>query len=325
MSARKSERLMNLVIALLVTPSYLSKERIRHVVEGYRDQTEEAFDRMFERDKDELREIGVNIEVGAHQKAFGDERGYRIVRGDFELPEIALEPDEAAVLGLAARVWQHARLADQTSSALMKLKASGIGVDPEPLAMIEPQLAASEPAFDPLWDAVVSRTPVSFTYQRPGQEPTCREVEPWSVMSWHGRWYLAGLDRGRSEPRLFRLSRIAGEVASSGSPREYDIPDDTDIKAMATALFPAPATEAATLRVHTQTAYGLRRRATQEASLDESWDELRVPYGSVWELASEIASYGPDVQVVEPADLRVRVVQQLRRLAEPYEQAGESA
>ena len=140
---------MNLVIALLVTPSYLSKERIRHAVEGYRDQNDEAFGRMFERDKEELREIGVEIETGSHDAVFGDELGYRIRRDAFELPEISLEPDEAAVVGLAARVWQQARLADATQSALLKLRAAGQQVDASGLTGIEPRLAASEPAFEP--------------------------------------------------------------------------------------------------------------------------------------------------------------------------------
>jgi proteasome accessory factor B len=97
---------MNLVIALLVSGHYLTKDRIRQVVEGYHGQSDEAFERMFERDKEDLREIGIHIEVGSHDKVFDDEVGYRIRRDEFELPELVLEPDEAAVVGLAARVWQ---------------------------------------------------------------------------------------------------------------------------------------------------------------------------------------------------------------------------
>lgn len=306
---------MNLVIALLVSPSYLPKERIRHAVEGYHDQSDEAFGRMFERDKEELREIGVEIETGSHDAVFGDELGYRIRRDAFELPEIQLEPDEAAVVGLAARVWQQARLADATQSALLKLRAAGQRVDASGLTGIEPRLAASEPAFEPLWDAVVSRTPVSFTYQRPGHERTAREVEPWSVLSWHGRWYLAALDRGRDAPRMFRLSRVTGEVVPVGEPGEYQVPDDLDVEAMATALFPRPSTSAAVLRVRPGTALGLRRQTTAETRLDDGWDRLEVTYGSVGELAEEILTYGADVVVLEPPELRGRVVEGLRRLA----------
>src|SRR5690606_1081954 len=96
--AAKSERLMNLVICLLVARGYVPKSRIRQVVGGYGGQSDEAFERMFERDKEELREVGIPIETGSFDP-FGDEEpGYRIHRQEFELPEIRLEPDEAAVV-----------------------------------------------------------------------------------------------------------------------------------------------------------------------------------------------------------------------------------
>ena len=112
----KSERLMNLVICLLVSRGYVPKSKIRQVVGGYGDQSNEAFERMFERDKEELRELGIPIETGSNDPAGDEEPGYSIRRQEFELPEIRLEHDEAAVLGLAARVWQHASLAEATSA-----------------------------------------------------------------------------------------------------------------------------------------------------------------------------------------------------------------
>jgi predicted DNA-binding transcriptional regulator YafY len=98
---------MNLVICLLVSRGYVGKSRIRKVVEGYREQTEDAFEKMFERDKEELREIGIPIELGHNDRLFDDEPGYRIRRDAFELPPIDLAPDEARPWaggpGLAAR------------------------------------------------------------------------------------------------------------------------------------------------------------------------------------------------------------------------------
>ena len=218
MTVRKSERLMNLVICLLVARTYVPKAKIREAVEGYRDQSDDAFEKMFERDKDELRDLGVPVEVGFVDKVFEDEPGYRIRRTAFELPEIRLDPEEAAVVGLAARVWQHARLAEATSGALVKLRAAGVDVDRSALAVVEPHLAASEPAFEPLWDAVVTRTPVRFQYQRPGQSaPAPRTVQPWGILSWHGHWYVVGHDTDRDAPRMFRLSRVIGHVPRPAS------------------------------------------------------------------------------------------------------------
>ena len=218
MSAAKSERLLNLVILLLVARNYTSKEQIRQLMEPYRASSDEAFDRMFERDKDDLRALGIPLETGFVDKFFEDEHGYRIKRDAFELPAIDFAADEVAVLGLAARVWRHAGLAAATSDALVKLKAAGLSFDREQLEQVQPTLVAEEPAFESMWQATVHRTPVQFDYSRAGQrDATTRHVEPWGVVTAQGRWYVAGLDTDRGEPRLFRLSRIVSEVTATGS------------------------------------------------------------------------------------------------------------
>ena len=130
MSAQKTERLLNLVICLLSTRQFLAKDQIRRSVPQYAEcATDEAFDRMFERDKDELRDMGVPLETGGNDAWFDDEVGYRIDRAAYAVPEIQFEPDELAVLGLASRVWQQASLAAPASRALLKLKADGIEPD----------------------------------------------------------------------------------------------------------------------------------------------------------------------------------------------------
>ncbi|HET9188393.1 MAG TPA: WYL domain-containing protein, partial [Acidothermaceae bacterium] len=124
MSARKTERLLNLVICLLATRRYLSAEQIRRTVAGYEDLGDEAFKRKFERDKEDLRDLGIPLETGT-DSTFDDEPGYRIRRDDYSLPEIKFEPAELAVLGVAARTWQHASLGGSASEALLKLRAAG--------------------------------------------------------------------------------------------------------------------------------------------------------------------------------------------------------
>ena len=104
---------------------------------------------------------------------------------------IDLAPEEAAVVGLAARVWQHAGLAAATSDALVKLKAAGISVDRAALSVVQPQLSAEEPAFEPLWDATRTRTPVRFDYRNPtSARAATRHLQPWGVVSSRGRWYV---------------------------------------------------------------------------------------------------------------------------------------
>ncbi len=73
-----------------------------------RDSRPDAFEKMFERDKDELRSLGVPVDVATIDPLFEDEVGYRIPPEAFALPDVELTPEEAAVVGLASRVWQHA-------------------------------------------------------------------------------------------------------------------------------------------------------------------------------------------------------------------------
>jgi len=229
MTARKSERLLNLLITLLVSRTYVSKDRLREVVEPYREAGDEAFEKMFERDKEELRSLGIPIEVGYVDRAFEDEPGYRVERSAFELPEIDLAPEEAAVIGLAARVWQHAGLAAATSDALVKLKAAGVSVDRAALDLVQPTLNAEEPSFEPFWDATRTRTPVTFGYRTSRASTTAtRHLQPWGVVSYRGRWYVTGHDTDRGEPRVFRLSRVQGDVRTDGKPGSFEIPAGTD-------------------------------------------------------------------------------------------------
>ena len=202
MAAKRAERLVNLVIALLSTRQYVTAARIRATVPGYEaddgsDRADEAFKRMFERDKAELREMGVPLETG-RTSAFDTEDGYRIARADYELPEIRLTGEEAAAVGLALRLWESAQLAGAAHSALVKLKAAGVDVDSSRAIPLQPRLDAGEPAFEPCYAAARDRRALEFDYQRPDEDaPARRHVQPWGVVAWHGRWYLVGLDLDR--------------------------------------------------------------------------------------------------------------------------------
>ena len=93
MAAARTERLMKLLIMLLVQRRHIGKERIRELL--YPGQTDEAFNRMFERDKDDLRALGVPVDVSSTDAFFEDEIGYRIKPDDLQLPDIDLSPDDS--------------------------------------------------------------------------------------------------------------------------------------------------------------------------------------------------------------------------------------
>ncbi|MGW0231018.1 helix-turn-helix transcriptional regulator [Actinopolymorpha singaporensis] len=337
---RKSERLMNLVICLLVSHHFVPKARLRQLVEDYREQTPEAFEKMFERDKDELRDLGIPIEVGSVASGFDDEVGYRIRRSEFELPPLTFTAQEAAVLGLAARVWEHASLAEATSRAVLKLGADGFvsassaapvpgqvpdagadvradtGADTGPVTTLEPRLPASEPAFEPLWRAVQSRTVVSFDYRRPGAGGAQhRTLEPWGILNWRSRWYVLGHDRDRAATRMFRLSRISGQVRPVGRPGAFTVPEGVDIRAEAARMSPPEESRrTARIRVRAGAGHGLRRRASSVTPDGSGWDVAEVGFADPVTLAEEIAGYAAGAVALDPPDLREAVIRHLKGL-----------
>jgi proteasome accessory factor B len=330
MSKRKTERLLGLVVCLLSTRRYLTADQIRAAVPGYPEQ-DELFKRMFERDKEDLRDLGVPLETGLNHP-FDEDPGYRIRQQAYELPELRLEPDEAAVLGLAARVWERAKLAGAAAGALMKLQAAGIdparfeGGDervagPGPAAGliaagIEPRLGTPEPAFGPLWEAVRDRRPVAFSYRAAGRsDPQRRELEPWGVVNRHGRWYVAGWDRARQATRVFRLSRIEGPVKFSGPAGRVTVPDDVDVRELVRDTDSSPAPErTALILVRPGAGVGLRQHAesVQPDADHPGWDLVATRFADVSWFADQAASFGPDAVVLDPPDLRDAVIRRLK-------------
>jgi proteasome accessory factor B len=316
-AAKRAERLVNLVIALLGTRQYVT------AVPGYEPddgtaRADEAFKRMFERDKAELREMGVPLETG-RTSVFDTEDGYRIARADYELPEITLTGEEAAAVGLALRLWESAQLAGAAQSALVKLKAAGVDVDSGRSIPLRPRLDSDEPAFEPCYAAARDRRAIEFDYRRPDEDaPSRRHVQPWGVVAWHGRWYLGGLDLDRQAPRVFRLSRVVGLPRVTGPAGAFEPPEDVDLAAMVAGQSTGEE-QLVVVRARPGTAIGLRRHAVPlgpaEGGSGQVEDRLQVRTTDPMRLADELAAYGPDVMVEAPAEVRAAVVERLTRLA----------
>ncbi|MBM9466768.1 helix-turn-helix transcriptional regulator [Nakamurella leprariae] len=346
MATAKAERLLNLVIALVNAPRYRTAGWIREHVAGYGDApSDEAFFRMFERDKQELRALGIPVQT---QDGVGD--GYRIQRADLALPHLRFTPAEGAALALAGRLWETTALAAAGAGALRKIRDATDGAPLAPASdVLQPRVRTADPAFAPLYTAVRDRRLVTFPY-RTGGAPSLpardadsgnvpgaveRTVEPWGLVSRRGRWYLVGWDRDRQDRRVFRLSRIAGAVTAVGRAGAVIPPVELDLAA---EVADRPETQGATearLLIREGRAAGLRRSATyahparserpahpaDAAHPDRSdqpddrtgWDEVVVPVRHLIDTARSIAEHGPDVLVLDPPELRDAVIAGLRR------------
>lgn len=318
MAPRKSERLVNLTICLLAARRYVSRDDLRRMIEGYRELNDSNFDRTFERDKDELRSLGVPIEVGSNSVLHEDEVGYRISRADFELPPLDFTPAEATAVALAARMWNEAAMAEHTRTALVKLRALGAEPDTNRLAALAPVagggLDTAGAGFDVIWQAILDRRRIRFTY-RAGEAP--RTLEPWILAFRRGAWYVVGLDVDRGEERMFRTSRISGEVVALGDPGAYEPPDEDAARAVARRLAPSDTRREAVIALAPAAGHVLRRgaRPHEAAGAPDGFDVVALDFTSVRNLAADIAALGQDAHVLAPDDLRDAVVAKLEEVA----------
>ena len=82
----KLERLLNLTAALLDADRVLSANELRHRIGGY-PEAKASFRRTFERDKEDLRKMGIPLRVENVPGADPPIDGYRILRSEYAGPE----------------------------------------------------------------------------------------------------------------------------------------------------------------------------------------------------------------------------------------------
>lgn len=308
------ERLVNLLVALMATDQGLTKETILASVAGYREHAEagaskDALEKMFERDKESLRGLGVPIETIGDYADPDDlrEARYRVPNDEYGLPEdISFTPAELAVLAVAGGVWSESSLSAEARSGLRKIRALGNDVD-EPIIGFSPRLSVRTPAFAPLQRAMEQTRVVSFPYLKPGEErPRTRRIRPLALVDYEARWHVFGIDLEHNAERTFLLSRIVGDVAITRESFDPALRDGAGERAVA-GLDAVAARQRALLEVNpgTEASLRLRRRA------HPAEQGIFVPYVDEHVFADELASYGPEVRVVEPAALRDEVIRRL--------------
>jgi proteasome accessory factor B len=310
------ERLINLVALLLEARRALTFEQIRSLMPAYQQGDVTAAKRMFERDKDTLREVGIPVEL-ASTDAWEVEQGYRIPKEKYYLPEVSFSPDEVWALFVAA----HAP--GESGDAELAFQKLSTGAETNVLtAMAERTVAPgadpSGPHLGAVADALARRRAVSFRYRPSQGKPAQREVDPYSLVFRGGHWYLVGLDRTRREVRSFRLSRLLSKVKeigdASGPPEGFD----------ASALLQSgpwglgqPA-ERARVAFSPKVAWWAVRDVAGARVLktrNDGWVEVNVPASQTESFASWILSFGPDARVYSPKPIRDLVVARLEAMA----------
>lgn len=303
--SRKSERLVNLTIALLATKRYLTKNEIFRTVDGY-DGSPEAMERMFERDKDDLRSLGIVIELGTFDPLFEDEAGYRITPASYQLNLGQLEGEDIALLSLAASAWNGASLERESSAALVKLESLGIECDSEALSFLAPQMNVNDPNFSLITDAIIRRAEIEFDYLGEDLKAKEKKVHPYSLKGDSGLWYLIGLDVAADQVKRFRLDRIDSEVRVGKKGDRFTPAKTYD-------SIEEQVRESAVLKVRKASAHQLRALSIS-TTLGDEWDQIEVPVINRSWLKRSILWHRDDVVVISPLWLRQDVIESLKKM-----------
>lgn len=307
MSASKVERLISLMRALLTAPRPLSAEELRERVAGY-PEAKDSFKRAFERDKEELREMGVPLLVEWVPGADPPVQGYRVLRQDFELRDPGLTPIELEALNLAAAVVGSG--GDLGRRGLLKLGIGAVHGQTEATAALP-----ADPALVGAFTGVAERRQLRFGYHG-----VAREVDPYRLEFLRGRWYLNGFDHGRGEDRWYRMSRIEGEVTVGEDPDAFRRPEEAVPGLQLDPWVLGGDTEPVEARVWFDPAIAASVRAELRDPTIERDDEngliVRLAVTNPEGFRSWLVSFLDRAELLGPPDLRNRVVRWLEELAD---------
>ena len=289
----KLERLLNLTAALLHAEIPLTAEELRDRVGGYPD-TKATFRRAFERDKDDLRSMGMPLRVEPVPGVDPPVDGYRLDRDEYAGTELAFEADELAALHLATSL---VRL-DGDDTALVKLGAAGGNAPTDSVGRVP-----FNDTLATMIGAAVDRKALAFTYN-----DVKRIVEPWKLSFTRGHWYLSGFDRLRQDQRLYRVDRIEGDVSLSG-PAEAPVGDVNEpIDLRGWELGDGPAVEATIVVDADQAAYA-RHILGDVVDRPDGSVTATLDVRNIDAFRSFVLSFLEHAEVLEPADLRNNFVE----------------
>ena len=291
----KLERLLKLTAALLHAEIPLTAEELRDRVGGYPD-TKATFRRAFERDKDDLRSMGMPLRVEPVPGVDPPVDGYRLDRDEYAGTELAFEADELAALHLATSLVQ----LDGDDTALVKLGAAGGDAPADSVGRVPFNSTLAT-----MIGAAVDRKALSFTYN-----DVERIVEPWKLSFTRGHWYLSGFDRLREDQRLYRVDRIKDGVSLSGPAKAPvgDVNEPIDLRGW--ELGDGPVIKATILVDADQAAYA-RHMLGEAVDRPDGSVTATLDVRNIDAFRSFVLSFLEHAEILEPAELRTDFVEWL--------------
>ncbi len=300
-----AERLFTITCCLMAAPSSgLTKQALYQAVPGYQSaENNEARERMFERDKKDLRAAGVQLEAVQFD---GEIERYVIAKGTFDWPkDFKLTPEQLGLVEIAAKAWNTKQFAQSARTALARLKSLGYVDVSRELNYISPRLVVKHKAFLPLAEAIDESKTVTFDYRVPGEEAKTREVNPLRLRLIEGEWVLLA-ERG-PEIRNYLLRRIVSRVKNTGisfAPVSQEV-----ISKAEEDLVQFTKSNKAVIEVLEGTEAWWHFGEKSKVDLQFMDEEL---------LAEDLLEFGSEITVLEPESLVNKLKQKLQRVVSQH-------
>ena len=311
MKQSPAERLFTLTCYLLSTEiKGLSKQDIFRAVPGYQDsKTEDAANRLFERDKTSLKDAGIQLEV-INNFGFEDAEAarYRIAKESFQWPKgLKLDSAKLQLLELAAKSWNNQVLEGSAQSGLTRLKSLGLVASNTDLTPFTPRLLTRHPAFSQLASAIDSGNQVAFRYQKPDGSLSDRIVSPQSLRQIEGQWVLLAVHEGQT--KNFLLRRIVSEVTISEA--ETKRLTSAELQQVEQELNDFVQGNLATIKVTGDTEAQLALNPGEDGIANINFMDEAL-------LAEDLLEFGSDVEVIEPESLKRRIRASLKAVIKQH-------
>jgi proteasome accessory factor B len=303
-SDQKTERLINLTLALLASKRYLTKSEIFKSVAGYAGSAE-AMERMFERDKDDLRNLGVEIEVSVLDPLFDDDQGYLINSNTFQIDPNDFTKEEILLLTMAANLWHGSALEQNSKAALLKIQSLDGLIATNTVA--SPVVAENEDSKKLLliFEAVQNMVKLEFVYKG-----SLRQVKPYGIYTNRGFWYLAAEEQ--NIVKSFKVIRIGGKINTIGELNGFTKPSDFNLLAFANGMNSSK-TSKAEVKIRKNQALALRKRYFAE-EINSDWDKISIDYTFEEDLIESLLWYGSNVVVLSPKTIKEQIIKRAKGL-----------
>ncbi|HEX2110296.1 MAG TPA: WYL domain-containing protein [Gaiellaceae bacterium] len=300
---------------------------VKQNVEGYSEMSDEAFARRFYSDRAELRDLGVPLH--SQRDEFTGEELYTLRSEQYFLPELKLEEDELAALQTALYLLEgQFAYAEPLRLALQNLALGRPGrLEPPTESAVRVNVLGSD--YSPempgrltkLEGAISKQRTVRFTYWTIGRDEEAeRTVNPYALFSDNGIWYVVGHDVERGGERMFRVSRIRGDIRfATRRERDFRPPEDFD-----PSVFRGrppwqigDLVDEATIEVSPDTAWWVERAFAGRGEVEEG--VFTTPYADLGQLASWVLRQDGRARPFSPPELVAEVARALARVVERHE------